>query len=793
MKQKEKTMSLPNPAARSAQGAIPFTECYENNLFMTSPGNYTIVCDFRAVGYLSRTESEQERKYKIYRKMLCALPPDVHYEEVIYNRPVNADTYINALAGKKDFENKYEKAFFEMQRGFAEKTGETMSVKRYLAAFSFCSNSGTDAYSRLIDAYRTAASFFEEMGSKLRILSIHEVFTELYRAYNPFGESAPAFPADLFKSGLLPKDLIAPPKISFSRDYIDLGTSYMRVLAVVDYGAEITDVLTHSLLRENSTIRLTKHIEHVAKEVAIKEIKQKLDQLEQRAQTKKEKNKAKGTDYIPNGLLEAIKGCNDLLTELEGNEEFMRQTLYLTACAETLPELDELTARLSSTALSVHCTLRASGRMFAENVFDSTLPLGRDYMTLHKFMLASEAAVATPFSYESNFDSNGFFYGYNEHSGEPVIINRRADKSSNGFVFGKTGAGKGMWVKSEIANILFQPYTADCDVIVIDADGEYLRVARAFGGKITTFSPAPEEALRLNPMAISCEAIRVLGEEPAKASKISFISALLSQLKSGGGNESSQNLTGTELSIIDEAVSKCLKKKNPTLKMLYTELAADERAAAKSICGWLARYVSGSVTLFAGERQRDISGDRFRVYCVKDLPGDIRAAGMIYLLEEIEDRVMQNYIRGRWTYVYVEEMHRYFDKERNPFAAERFGRMFSELRKFGCVLTGITQLPIPVLNAPDGAVMLHNSSFVAITELDKMNATAISDLYDLNDEQRRTLFAPEVGQYIIRTKGTAISVKYLIPGAKKKDKNDIYDLFDTSFGKRNEKNAAEIN
>ncbi len=55
------------------------------------------------------------------------------------------------------------------------------------------------------------------------------------------------------------------------------------------------------------------------------------------------------------------------------------------------------------------------------------------------------------------------------------------------------------------------------------------------------------------------------------------------------------------------------------------------------------------------------------------------------------------------------------------------------------------------------------------------------------------MLSPEVGQYIIRTKGTAISVKYLIPGGKEKDKNDIYDLFSTDFSERNEKNAARVN
>ena len=205
--------------------------------------------------------------------------------------------------------------------------------------------------------------------------------------------------------------------------------------------------------------------------------------------------------------------------------------------------------------------------------------------------------------------------------------------------------------------------------------------------------------------------------------------------------------------------------------------------AAKNITVWLKRYVEGSVTLFAGEDNTNEDKDaRITVFDVHKLPSDLRNAAMVAMIERIEERMMQNKAKGKWTWVYIDEMHRYFDADRNPFAAERFARLYSEARKYGGIITGITQLPKAVLASRDGATMLSNSHFVVFSELDESNIEAISDLYELNEEHRRTLYSADVGQYVLRTHNAPIAVKLLYPGAKESERNEMFDLFNTSFG-----------
>ena len=76
--------------------------------------------------------------------------------------------------------------------------------------------------------------------------------------------------------------------------------------------------------------------------------------------------------------------------------------------------------------------------------------------------------------------------------------------------------------------------------------------------------------------------------------------------------------------------------------------------------------------------------------------------------------------------------------------------------------------------------MLSNSRFIVMAELDTRNVEVVSELYDLNDDMRRTLAAPDVGQYVIRTSKAPMSVRLLYPGKAEADRNLMYDLFNTS-------------
>jgi type IV secretory pathway VirB4 component len=383
----------------------------------------------------------------------------------------------------------------------------------------------------------------------------------------------------------------------------------------------------------------------------------------------------------------------------------------------------------------------------------------------------------TPFSYESRFDPNGFFYGYHNYSGEPVIIDRTLGKSCHGFVLGSTGSGKGMFVKHEISNIVYQPFCKKDRIIVVDAVGEYVPLAEAFGGKIIDISPASDT--HLNPLYLSRQREKELGTIKAQAEKSAFLIALLSLFKGDGG------LTAAEKSAVDEACAAAYKQRNPTLETLSSELSkmgARGNSVATEMCIWLNRYTAGSVKLFTGEdTAHEDTECRFTVYDLKGLAsGDLLDAAMLAMLERIEETVLQNFSEGVRTYIYIDELHRYFDAERNPYAAARLARFFSELRKFGAIITGITQLPKAVVASPDGSTMLSNSRFIVMAELDTHNADVVSELYDLNEDMRRTLAAPDVGQYVIRTSKAPMSVFLKYPGKEETERNLMYDLFNTS-------------
>ena len=259
--------------------------------------------------------------------------------------------------------------------------------------------------------------------------------------------------------------------------------------------------------------------------------------------------------------------------------------------------------------------------------------------------------------------------------------------------------------------------------------------------------------------------------------KISGLIALLSELKGANG------LDASEISLIDEIAGKLLSPKNKaTLDTFYEELQKKDTPKATEMLTWIRRYTKGSVTLFSGKDTTDEdAGAKLTVYSLRSLSSDLRDAAMLAMLDRIDGRIMQNNARGRWTWLYIDEMHRYFDSDRNPFAAERFARLYSESRKFGCILTGITQLPRPVIASRDGSTMLSNSRWVVLAELDDSNIEAVAEKYELNEEQQRNLRSPDVGQYVIRTHNAPMAVKLLYPGAKESDRNEMYDLFNTSF------------
>ena len=102
-------------------------------------------------------------------------------------------------------------------------------------------------------------------------------------------------------------------------------------------------------------------------------------------------------------------------------------------------------------------------------------------------MLSDAAGVLIPFNHIDHFVKNGVYYGKNLVTQNVIALDRTAEMNSNGFVLATSGAGKSMFSKAEMFDVLLK-FPED-EVIVIDPEREYEPLVKEFDGTILKIAP----------------------------------------------------------------------------------------------------------------------------------------------------------------------------------------------------------------------------------------------------------------------------------------------------------------
>ena len=185
-------------------------------------------------------------------------------------------------------------------------------------------------------------------------------------------------------------------------------------------------------------------------------------------------------------------------------------------------------------------------------------------------------------------------------------------------------------------------------MIVIDPEREYLALAAAFGGQIIQISAGT--GTRVNPMDIVLEDDSASDPVKDKTNNVvSMIGALI------GGID---GLDPLQKGLVDQCVSNLYTRYRnqgggvvqPTLQDLHDALNP---------------YITGSMSGFNGQTNVDLS-NRFTVFDVSGLSGELRTFGMMVVIDQVWNRVIRNKANGRRTWLYVDEFHRFFS---NQYAA----------------------------------------------------------------------------------------------------------------------------
>lgn len=485
------------------------------------------------------------------------------------------------------------------------------------------------------------------------------------------------------------KDLVCPWSIDarnpIQLDIESLESKFLhRTMWVSGLPPELSDQLVNDLTGLRARVDVSIHLAPMDRGESMTLVRRKNAEIKMQVMDQRRKNRKQGLDPddLPDDLADQQEQLGQLRDELRTtNQRLVDSIIVIGVSAASQEELEVACRNVKAKVNAQSCTAESLKFMQMEGL-TAELPLGNNPLPMKRTLTTNSAAILIPFTTQEVFEPHGLFYGSNARSGNPILADRRSHMNSNGFVLGTSGGGKSFTVKQEIAGMFLN---RDDEVIVIDPEREYLALAAAFGGQIIQISAGT--GTRVNPMDIVLDDDAASDPVKDKTNNVvSMVGALI------GGID---GLDPLQKGLVDQCVSNLYTRyrnqgggvTQPTLQDLHDELQASGNDEGRYLADALNPYITGSMSGFNGQTNVDLS-NRFTVFDVSGLSGELRTFGMMVVIDQVWNRVIRNKAAGRRTWLYVDEFHRFFS---NQYSAAQFKDIYKRARKYGLGVTGITQ------------------------------------------------------------------------------------------------------
>lgn len=606
-----------------------------------------------------------------------------------------------------------------------------------------------------------------DRGQRLRLMA------EILRPGEPFTFDERAFESMPGKPST--KDLVCPWSID-ARDPTRLDVESEssrfrhRTLWVSGLPPELSDQLVNDLTSIRARVNVSIHLAPYDRGESMTIVRRKNAEIKMQVMETRRKNRKQGLDPddLPDDLADQQNQISELRDELsKTNQRLVNSMIVIGVSADTAEQLDLACKTVKAKVNAQSCKAESLKFMQIEGL-TAELPLGSNPLPMKRTLTTNSAAILIPFTTQEVFEPHGLFYGSNARSGNPIVADRRAHMNSNGFILGTSGGGKSFTVKQELAGLYLN---RDDEVIIIDPEREYLPLAQAFGGQIVRISAGSTS--RINPLDVVLE--ETGDGDPVKEKTNNVVSMVGSLV---GGNE---GLNPVEKSLVDRCALNLYVRyreqganptAQPTLGDLRDMLEETGEAAGHELAVSLGSYTSGSLSGFNGQTNVDLN-NRFTVFDVSGLTGELRTFGMMVVIDQVWNRVIRNRAKGRRTWLYIDEFHRFFG---NQYSAGQFKDIYKRARKYGLGVTGITQNIEELLLDDDARLMLSNSDFLMLLSQNGSDADELCSLLKLSEEQRQFFTGVLPGQGLMKIGDAYVPFDGRIPSG-----GILYELYSTSF------------
>lgn len=276
-------------------------------------------------------------------------------------------------------------------------------------------------------------------------------------------------------------------------------------------------------------------------------------------------------------------------------------------------------------------------------------------------------------------------------------------------------------------------------IIVIDPEREYLKLAEAVGGTYINFSS--DSPVKINPFDLSAlakEGENELGEK---------ILSLTSFLKLVLGS-----LNASQSAILDRAISSTYRLKGitsdprtqtlpaPLMEDLYKVLIGMEDAPSQELAFRLERFIKGSLTgIFSAPTNININ-NQLTVFSVRDLPEELRPLAMHLIIDYIWTAVRRDFKKRL---LIVDEA---WYMMKNPDSASFLTEIAKRARKYYLGLTTITTDVEDFLAGDHGKEVISNSSIQVLMKQSPASIDRIGEMFYLSEGEKRLLLSAGIGQ-----------------------------------------------
>jgi len=527
------------------------------------------------------------------------------------------------------------------------------------------------------------------------------------------------------------QNIIAPAGMEVEPGYLKLGDKFAKTVFIFNYPRYLSSGWFNSIINMPELMDISIFVHPVDTVLALRNLRRKTAQIEAQLMERQEKGLVR--DPVLEIAHQDIESLRDQLQQAQ--EKLFNIGVYLTFYADNLDALEKLGEKINSIFESQLVYVKPA--MFQQlDGFASTLPLNIDKLLINSPMNSGPVSSMFPFVSVDLTSDEGILYGINRHNNTLVIFDRFSLENANSVVFAKSGSGKSYACKLEILRYLMM----GIDVLIIDPENEYQKLAESVGGSFFKISLTSES--QINPFDIP---IVPKGEDPADIFK-SHILNLTGLIKLMLGAVTPEDEALLDSAIIATYESRNITPDQPNFMELEAPLLEDFQTVLESTEGGknlakrLERFTKGSYAGFTNKATNVDIKNRLIAFSVRDLEEQLRPIAMYIVLNfiwnliraDVKKRIML--IDEAWWLMKYSDSANFLS-----FLAKR-------CRKYYLGLTTITQNVEDFLESPYGRPIISNSAIQLLLKQAPVGIDVVAKTFNLSGSEKQLLLEANIGE-----------------------------------------------